>query len=537
MPPKLRLILSDAAETERPAPFYWPAPWADRKALHFLACWGLLLCLFSPARVTDVDVSIRSQVSRSLWSTGSVFSERGTAVDAGLVWNEHGLGTSFYGIGQSLVFLPFDFAGALLTVLSSNPKTQSALSQLPIALAYVPLAGMCWMYTLWIWFQCWGLSRRESGLASVAFFLTTPALFYSAQSAQEESLVAALGLAALSLTKIALDRGFEDRRKLVWAGFLTGMAVLVRLNSVFFFLPMAGFIFDYYRRTPEQFKRNWLVARYFFYGAGVPATLHFLFAYLRFGSPFSMGYDLAHSQDLGVTWTSFQWDIAWGFLFGLGKGVLILAPALLLSFWGARKAFHHQAGFGWSCAIALAASVIFHGHILNNPDGSECWSVRYLMHLTSLLALPAWFGFQRFKNNELAKGATYIALAIGTFFSVLSLMAPNALEYTQNAAEGKPQKELLLSWSSGQLARRATNVSLKLSGETLEETVGNSVYRESVVRLGSEYMPNLWPWVLARKFPQATLWVWIAWLSIAVTCLRLGLKLNRALKPVELSAV
>jgi glucan phosphoethanolaminetransferase (alkaline phosphatase superfamily) len=213
--------------------------------------------------------------------------------------------------------------------------------------------------------------------------------------------------------------------------------------------------------------------------------------------------------------------LAIGFAFGLGKGLFVLAPALLLSFVGARAAFARYPAFGILTAGALIASSLFHAHIYNNPDGSECWSVRYLLHLTVLLVLPAWYGFEWARKSEWRNGLAFIALAVGAFFSALSLMAPNALEYTQAFAESKPQKSLLLSWSDGQLARRATNVSLWLSGEPMDHSSYAPHLQSNLTTLTNRYMPNLWPWVLARKFPQSSVWIWIAWLGTLAGCARL----------------
>ncbi len=481
--------------------------------------WMAFLALFTPARVLDFDVGIRAQISRSLWSKGSVWVEKGSAVDDGLVWMTENKGTSFYGMGQSLALIPFDMAGAALELLSDDRKTQAALAAIPIALAYVPLIGGIWFWMLGQWLQSWSIPAADAKKACLAFFLATPALYYCTQSAQEEALVASLGLAALWFAKKAADSQLKDARALFFCGLLAGFTLLVRLNSLFLFIPVLGLLWDSYQEGRNSFKRALPNLRFLVAGGLIPVALHCAFAYLRFGSIAALGYDEARRQAMGVFWTSFQPDIALGFLFGLGKGIFILAPALLLSFIGARTAYKYNPGFGISTAVAMLASCIFHGHIANNPDGSECWSVRYLMHLTSLLVLPAWFGFTVLRESETGKAATYIALAVGGFFAVLSLMAPNSLEYSQAHAEAKLQKTLMLSWNDGQLARRATNVSLRLSGEPLDESryasTATESDRERITALSREYLPNIWPWVLSRKFPHYAIWLWIAWLGLA----------------------
>lgn len=487
--------------------------------------WMVFLALLTPARIMDFDVGIRAQISRALWSKGSVWIEKGSTVDDGLVWMTENKGTSFYGMGQSLVLIPFDMAGAALEFLSDDRKTQAALAALPIALAYVPLIGGVWFWMLGLWLQSWSIPATDARKACLAFFLATPALYYCTQSAQEEALVASLGLAALWFAKKAADSQLRDTRALFFSGLLAGLTLLVRLNSLFFLIPILGLLWDSYQEGRNSFKRALPNLRFLVAGGLIPVAIHCAFAYLRFGSITALGYDEARRQAMGVFWTSFQPDIALGFLFGLGKGIFILAPALLLAFIGARTAYKYNPGFGISSAVAILASCVFHGHIANNPDGSECWSVRYLMHLTSLLVLPAWFGYTVLREWEAGKAATYIALAVGGFFAALSLMAPNALEYSQAHAEAKLQKTLMLSWNDGQLARRATNVSLRLSGEPLDESQYASsvseMERTQITALSKDYLPNIWPWVLSRKFPQYALWLWIAWIALAAGALQI----------------
>jgi len=513
----LRLVRPDFTTHETMLSSAWSR--LPATALFPILGWMTFLALLSPARVMDFDVGIRAQISRSLWSKASVWVDKGSAVDHGLVWMSENKGTSFYGMGQSLVLIPFDIAGAALEFFSSDSKTQAALAALPIALAYVPLIGGIWFWMLGMWLQSWAIPAADAKKACLAFFLATPALYYCTQSAQEEALVASLGLAALWLAKKAADSQLKDSRALFLCGLLAGFTLLVRLNSLFLFIPVLGLLWDSYQEGCNSFKRALPNLRFLFAGGLIPVAIHCAFAYLRFGSITALGYDQARQQAMGVFWTSFQSDIALGFLFGMGKGIFILAPALLLAFVGARTAYKYNPGFGVSTVVAILASCIFHGHIANNPDGSECWSVRYLMHLTSLLVVPAWFGFTVLRESEIGKAATYIALAVGGFFAVLSLMAPNSLEYSQAHAEAKLQKTLLLSWSDGQLARRSRNVSLRLSSEPLDESGYSSTVseseREQITTLSKEYLPNIWPWVLSRKFPQYAIWLWIAWLGFA----------------------
>lgn len=527
MKPRLRLVKSAPVELEAQPTFTWIPLWKDRDAATMVCAWALFLILASPARVMDFDVAIRATIGHSLWSQGTVFVDKGTSVDPGLVWNGD-KGTSFYGIGQSLAFIPFDMIGSVLASGATSPTTAGLLAQIPIAFLYVPMMGALWLYALWCFLQAWGLSRKDSAFAAMAYFVAGPALYYSAQSAQEEALVATLGLAALTAAKLGADVSFSDRRTLFLCSLCAGLAVLVRMNAIFFLMPIFGLIWDAYRRDPKAVVANLPLVKWVLAGAAFPALLQLSFATWRFGSPLALGYDEARNLGIGVFWTSLQWDIAFGFLFGLGKGIFVIAPALALAFWGGKRAFEGHRGFGFAVLAAFIVSCVFHGHIENNPDGSECWSVRYLMHLTTLLVLPAWFGFQRARAHEPWKAVAYSMLAIGMFFAGLSLMAPNSLEYTQNVTEGKPQKTLLLSWSEGQLARRATNVSLKLSGEPIDGSSGEpgTHLSNTMTTMTAQYMPNIWPWVLAKKFPQHALWAWLAWFG----CLCLSTQLFWQLK-------
>src|SRR5436309_1410968 len=102
----------------------------------------LLFAAFSPGRLISVDTGLRLSVTRQIWRHGSFHLNEREVAGNGLVPNAgDGLlvrvtagRTTFYGIGQSLVFVPFDMVGA---VLGSFGGERAAL--LPLLFLYAPL--------------------------------------------------------------------------------------------------------------------------------------------------------------------------------------------------------------------------------------------------------------------------------------------------------------------------------------------------------------------------------------------------------------
>src|SRR4051812_21990934 len=103
------------------------------------ARWHWPIALFltflavSPGRIISFDVAVRAAVARALWTHGSPFVDAGSPTADGLVTVAGRGATSFYGIGQSLSFIPFDWLGHRLARISHLPdQLRATVETMPI---------------------------------------------------------------------------------------------------------------------------------------------------------------------------------------------------------------------------------------------------------------------------------------------------------------------------------------------------------------------------------------------------------------------
>lgn len=472
----------------------------------------LLFLAASPGRVLSFDVGVRAEIARALWSRGTVFVPPGSAVDAALV-KRPGTpgGTSFYGMGQSLLLIPFDALGVLLVRLTGlSGWAAEKLTGLPLVFLYIPLLGVAWWWAMAVWLQTLGLARGCAQRGAAIFSLTSILFVYSSQTAQEESLVGTLALLSTALWV----RGLDQPRRWQWttAGFLAGYALLVRLNSFWILLPLLGVTLDAWSKSRDT-RAILRAIGFACLGALPPLLAIAFFAYWRFGSPFASGYDLAAAQQLGVTWATFQPEVFWGLWFGLGKGLMVLSPVLWLAPVGWRAAWKDRPFLGFSIVLAFLGSTLLCAFIYNNPDGSECWGARYQVHLIGFLAYPVALGFRRARA---AAGAwAYALLVLSTIPQFAAVVAPDAYEYIQTEADQRLQGTLITSGVHGQLGMRLSNIA-----RWATEPLGTPPSLQ-LAAMEHSFVPNVWGFAWSRKCDNCGLrrFIVLGWMTLLVLAL------------------
>jgi hypothetical protein len=111
-----------------------------------LGLWLLLLAT-NPGRNETIDVGVRLAVTRQLWTAGKVAVDRPHVIEG--LWIEIAPDryVAPYGIGQSLVFVPFDMVSSVLEHFT--PKAwRGQLPWLPIGFGLLPLLGLGYWYAL-----------------------------------------------------------------------------------------------------------------------------------------------------------------------------------------------------------------------------------------------------------------------------------------------------------------------------------------------------------------------------------------------------
>jgi hypothetical protein len=157
-----------------------------------------------------------------------------------------------------------------------------------------------------------------------------------------------------------------------------------------------------------------------------PAAVYALFSYLRFGNPLSTGYD--HLPI--VLWQPLQLEAVRSLLLGLGKGLFIFSPLLIIALWGMWIERARLALYSIACLAALAGNVILSASFWA-PDGCWSWGTRYQVHLLPLFAYPAWVGMRDLLGRRIGAPVVAIALGLGLFFQLCGLLAPFWREYVQ----------------------------------------------------------------------------------------------------------
>jgi hypothetical protein len=446
-----------------------------------LSCLGLYLIFLSlsPGWFLSHDASARLAIGRQLWQHHTLFLD--TARPERFVTTPQGK-TTYFGLGQSLVFIPFDRLGFWLGKIAGLTSEMSGFVQtLPLIFLYSPLVGILWWLALLVLQRSLGV--RDETMATL-FLLSTIALPYVAQSMQEEALLGAL--VALVYALFLSER--REHRAL--AGFVAGICFLFRLNVLFAFLPLGGLFID---DKSKKFPWAFLAA------ALPPLALLGLTNMLRFGTPFSTGYDLAYAElaQSGIkTWQPIRPGVALALLFGPGKGLFLLSPALFLSLYGLYRKGREHPWFAGSVVLTFSLSALLYSKLWGYSCGGYAWGSRFHVHLISVLFIPFLWGWQ----SVTARRRTLL-LTVSILVQVLACLAPESLEYVQERVSlGDYHERLVTGFLDGQLLLRVRNVWDWLTGVPLwmerfaPQMIGG--YRQN-------YMPNLWGFSYARNLGHA----------------------------------
>jgi hypothetical protein len=387
-----------------------------------LFLFGVFLLLFALGTGEEPlgDPGARLEITRQLLTQGRLHL---SDPHPQLIQTANGW-TSYFAIGQTLLFIPFEIAGKALSLFSPNTFAPGVRRHFPLTYLYCPLVGVAYFLSLISMLEAFGLSARAAAIASLLFTFCSLSAHYVAQSFQEEGIASVF--VCLSLGAALRWQCSAENRHAFEVGLFSASMLLFRSNAIFVLMPLAVL----FAQGLGKFGLGSVRARQSIgatlLGALGPAAAHALFAYLRFGNFFSTGYD---HMPL-VLWQPLRLEVMTSLLFGLGKGLFIFSPLLGIALWGMWVDRARLGFYGMACLAALAGNVILSASFFA-PDGCWSWGTRYQVHLLPLFAYPAWVGMRDLLGRRLGAPIVRIALGLGLFFQLCALLAPERLEYSQ----------------------------------------------------------------------------------------------------------
>ncbi len=466
--------------------------------------WLLFLAV-NPGRNEMTDARTRLDVAREIWTEGRV-SVPPSRVTFRRYWIalEDGRLVSYYGLGQSLVFIPFDIAGVALTRLFPvSPARREVVGWFPIGLGFLPLLGLLWWTLLVKVLRETGLGARLAAFAAAAALLGTIAFFYVSNE-QEEALVGCLMAAALLL-------GLRWRRTgSVWdaagAGAFSGFAVLTRTDAVFGLLPVA-FLFAGHALLSHRHRRVILAVGAAACCFAVPAGGMLAYNFARFHSVFETGYGRFGLANLWKLEPRCLPTIA-ALLVGPGKGLFLLSPLLLVALFGLSEFRRRMPLVFLGSAAGFSAALVFYSAFQGNSDGPWSWGTRYLAHFITLWAIPLAFAIEGSRRRRRAFLAVLAIAGLSAAIQVASVFITQNLEYVQLRGEGgRGWTTLMTSGRRGQLDRRVRNIASWTAGprktSSIEpapaESIPPGTDSEKAAFIEARYIPNFWGPAFAKR--------------------------------------
>jgi hypothetical protein len=493
----------------------------NRERLLILGVW-LALIATSPGRNETVDVTMRQAIARSIWTTGHVTLPNPLPPNVAqfIFWVPTGKGTwaAPYGVGQSLVLIPFDVVSAVLERVSP-PTWRERIAWFPIGFGLFPLLGVgCWLIIRRVLEQE-GVGPSWALVGSLAITFGTIAFHYMGNG-QEEILVSFFLILSVSL---ALRLRAAPRLITAFAsGACAGACLITRPISVFSLLIVPFLLWS---ASDEGRTRARIFAAA---GAAMAASLGVVlwYNYARFGNPFTVGYDrLGHFTKIALDHRSPR--IVLSLLLGPGFGLFVLSPILVLAFWGLAPLWRLDRSYFLGLGAAVTSCYLFFSAWHDSTSGGVAWGTRYQVHLLPLYALPLTLGIRRLVSERRWRPAVLGLAAVSLAIQLLSVVITTHLEFVQaGCATGELEAEpLATSFRDGQLERRIENVARWLT-KAGPPPCAHAPPTLAVV--WDRYVPDFWGPVISHRMSgaaaRAVLALWIGCVIAALGSLAVGLR-------------
>lgn len=212
-------------------------------------------------------------------------------------------------------------------------------------------------------------------------------------------------------------------RSFLFAGILTGLAFLTEFPTILFSLSIGVVLL--YEIKCEGIKFQTFIKQLIYFSSPVVFSIFLLglYNYVHFGSPFLMSEQILYQQKLalgsGVEHSFSQNPIygIWGLYFSPLKGLFLISPFLIFSFFGFRNYLKQNK----KLAILGLSYIIFVSLLYSLwPDcfGATPFGPRYLISVIPFLTFYSVFALK----SKLSIWIYSILIAFGVFICVMNLL-------------------------------------------------------------------------------------------------------------------
>jgi glycosyltransferase involved in cell wall biosynthesis len=291
---------------------------------------------------------------------------------------------SKYGLGQSLLAVPFYVVGTRAAAWTGNRADDAGLFKQATILTYLltMLGMLATALSVALFYFCArrvGFDQRASAIAALALALGTFVWYWARTFMTEPPTMLMLLVAFYAQLR---DAEKPSPRWLVLAGAALGYAVLLRVAAVVV-LPGFGLwlLWETWRNASTIRSAAVRIAAWFFpVAAGITAVLTYNF--VRFATFSDIGYGSTAAAHLGGK----LWVGLYGMLFSPGRSMFLYAPMLIASAVGWVSLWRTRRRVAVAVALIVVPYVLFHSR-LPYWDGGGCWSPRYISTIMPLLML------------------------------------------------------------------------------------------------------------------------------------------------------
>ncbi|MBW1668184.1 MAG: hypothetical protein JRJ66_09070 [Deltaproteobacteria bacterium] len=453
-----------------------------------------------------------------------------------------------WGLGQSLVQVPFYFAHRLLWTIipydREDPRDSTASRFSEMLLVFSCPSGISALGCLLLFFLGLrlGFSRRASLLLTFVYALGTMVWPYS------KSLMsgATLNTAILGGVYGVISYRFDHKRKwLLLSSACMGFALITKVVSFGLLVPLLAYLFF----SPNRRKRVGTILVCFVLPYALFAAFQLWYNMLRYGDLFTFGYDRQWDA-LGFS-TPFYVGL-WGLFLSPGKSFFLYTPAAILGLVCLRPFLKEKKA---ECLLFLGVAGFFTiPHSLwVQWAGDWAWGPRFLVPVVPYFILPIGYCFKNWYGlTRPQRGFAVALVAVSLFVQILGVAIHpfSFIEIRWDIVSRFLKESPKYSYADTYGENAFVNFSpmfshivgnwwlfkhmildYDLRKDAPWKTLGDFEVDSPKWVKGNRTIPFWWPISFSMASPRVEKWVIGLALANAMTVLLVGLRLRRELSP------